>query len=156
MADPYRPPVAVAFPPTADEKALRLLAILHYVCAGLIAFFATFALLYVALGVHMMHSPQSWAPPPPAGSTAPPFTPDFGMFFVVLGSVAVTLGWTMGALTALAGRSITQRRRFALCAIIDGLLCMWVPIGTALGVFGLVMLTKPHVRAEFEAPNKPA
>jgi hypothetical protein len=155
MTDPYRPPIAVAFPPTADEKSLQLLAILHYVCGGLIALFASFFLVHVAIGVHIMHAPQSWAPHPAKGTGAPPFAPDFGVLFVVLGSVAVTLGWTMGALTALAGRSIAQRRRFVLCAIIDGLLCMWVPIGTALGVFGLVMLTKPHVRAQFEASSKP-
>jgi hypothetical protein len=153
MADPYRPQVAVAFPPTSDEKSLQVLAILHYVCAGLIVLFSSFFLIYVAIGVHMMHSPGEWAPAP-KGANAPAGAPDVAIFFVILGSVAVALGWTMAALTAVAGRSIAQRRRFVLCAIMDGLLCMWVPFGTALGVFGLILLTKPHVRAQFENANR--
>jgi hypothetical protein len=67
-----------------------------------------------------------------------------------MGSLALLLGWTMAALTAVAGRSLTRRRRYTFCLVIAGLLCLWMPFGTILGVFTLITLTKPPVRAQFE------
>jgi hypothetical protein len=45
---------------------------------------------------------------------------------------------------------LTRRRRYTFCLVIAGLLCLWMPFGTILGVFTLVTLTKPPVRAQFE------
>jgi hypothetical protein len=153
MADPYRPPVSVAFPATADEKALHLLSIFHYVVAGLVALFASIFIAHIVIGVHMMSSPDAWMPPSTPRGHAAPFPPGMAVIFVAMGSIAVLLGWTMAVMTALAGRFIARRRRHVFCLIVAGLLCLWMPFGTVLGVFTLITLTKPHVRAQFETPR---
>jgi len=150
--DPYRPPAPVYFPPTNDDKNMGLLVTLHYVVAALVAMFSCIFIIHIAIGVAMMTS-ASWAPVAgtPHGAGPPPA---FGLIFVVMGSLAVIFGWTLAAMTLVAGRSIAARKRHVFCLVIAGLLCLWMPFGTMLGVFAFVMLTKPHIRAQF--PGAPA
>jgi hypothetical protein len=140
----------VAFPATSDEKSIHLLSIFHYVVAGLVALFSSLFIVHIVIGLQMMSSPDAWIPPSPPRGHAAPFPPGMGGVFVAMGSIAVFLGWTMAVMTALAGRFIARRRRHLFCLIVDGLLCLWMPFGTVLGVFTLITLTKPHVRAQFE------
>ena len=39
-----------------------------------------------------------------------------------------------------------------VCMIVAGLSCMMMPFGTVLGVFTLLVLLKPQVKALFDAP----
>jgi hypothetical protein len=98
----------------------------------------------------MLVSPGGWPSNGPHGQQGAPVPTGVGVLFVAIGSFAVLLGWTMAALTAFAGRSLTRRRRYTFCLVIAGLLCLWMPFGTILGVFTLVTLTKAPVRAQFE------
>ena len=41
------------------------------------------------------------------------------------------------------------QRRYLLCMIVAGLACLFTPIGTILGVFTLVVLLRPQVKAAF-------
>jgi hypothetical protein len=149
MQEPYRPP-PVAFPATADEAALKNLSIFHYVVAGLMALFSCLFIMYIAIGVSMLLSHGTWPPPDPQAPHATPVPTGFAAAFVGLGSFGLLLGWTMALLTVIAGRSLTRRRRYTFCLVIAGLLCLWMPFGTILGVFTLVTLQKPPVRAQFE------
>ena len=153
MVEPYRPPVAIEFPPTTDDDHLRVLSIFHYVVGGFVLLFSCFFIFHIVMGVHMLTSPGMAWPPLPKGAppTMPGFPPAMGAMFLGMGCAGLLLGWTMGALTIAAGRSISRRRRHLFCLIVDGLLCMWVPFGTVLGVLTLIALTKPHVRMQFEA-----
>jgi hypothetical protein len=149
MVEPYRPLPPIQLPDTSAEKNLHLLTIFHYVVGVLVVLFSSLFIIHIVMGVLMLTHGGSWLMPPAQGSLPPP--PLFGAFFVAMGSVAVLFGWTMGALTIVAGRSIERRRRHLFCMIVAGLLCMWAPFGTVLGVFTLVILTKPHVRQQFWA-----
>jgi hypothetical protein len=149
MQDPYRPP-AVAFPATADETALKNLSIFHYVVAGLMALFSCMFIVHIVIGVNMLLSHGSWPAAGPQGPPSAPVPAGVAAVFVGLGSFAIILGWTMSVLTVIAGRSLTRRRRYTFCLVIAGLLCLWMPFGTILGVFTLVTLTKAPVRAQFE------
>ncbi len=142
MANPYRAH-DVEFPPTADETNLRLLSIFHYVVAGFIAFFSSLFIFYVVFGARLL-AETSGGDSTVAG------------FFIGTGSVAVLFGWTMAALTALAGRSLTKRRRHLFCIVVASISCLWMPFGTLLGVFTLVVLSKPHVKAMFQRPEAEA
>jgi hypothetical protein len=153
MAEPYRPAPDISFPETTSDKNLRVLAVFHYVVGVLVMLFSSLFIIHVVIGIGMMrsHGGPAWPMPAAPGPHAEAPPPWFGAIFVAMGAAAVVLGWTMGLLTFLAGYSIAQRRRHLFCLVIAGLLCMWVPFGTLLGVFTLVLLTKPHVRAQFEA-----
>lgn len=131
-------------PPTPDRTSehLRILSIFHYVFAG----FALLGLLFV-FGHHYlmtrMMSPGMWegqANPPPEGLLAL-----FVWVYALLGVFCV-----LGAvLNFLAARGLAQRRHWTLCAVVAGLNCLQMPLGTILGVFTLVVLTRDGVRAGF-------
>jgi hypothetical protein len=132
--------------PLPAHPELRLLAVGHYVLAGLSALFCLFPVLYMGLGlafVRMM----------PEGPRGPPAA--FGWIFVVVGLIGLLLGIAYVVLLLLAARALAAQRRWMLVMVSAGLCCANVPLGTVLGVFTLVTLQKPQVRALFGEPVAP-
>ena len=50
---------------------------------------------------------------------------------------------------AVAGRSLQQHRRHAFCFVIVCLSCLLAPLGTALGVCSILVLSRPRVKDLF-------
>jgi len=128
-----------------DEEHLRLLAIFHYVLGGLMAFFACFGLIYVVMGMFFLFAPAGVFGPNP-GQQPPPF---FGALFAMMGGMFLVLGWGLAALVIAAGRSLAQRKRYVLCLVAAAVECLWMPFGTVLGVFTIIVLMRPSVQALF-------
>lgn len=145
MESPSSPDAPNAVPPP-DLEYLRLLGIFHYVVAGITALFASFPLIHVFLGFMMITGRMG--PKHPNGDTEQLM----GWAFVGLGCLFVASGWALAVFMAVAGNSILKRRRHTLCVIVAGVSCLFMPFGTILGVFTLILLTKPHVKALFEPP----
>jgi hypothetical protein len=141
---------SMATAPITDdtERQLDLLAVFHYVLAGITGLFALFPVLHLAMGLWMVSGgfPEQAAKPGQA-----PMDPQmFGWIFVAIASVLIAFGMTLAALLAVAGRRLKQRRSHTFCLVVAGLTCMNMPLGTVLGVFTLVVLTRPGVREAFE------
>lgn len=132
-----------------DAEHLRLLSIFHYVLAGIIALFACIPLIYVALGMGMLLSPEAFAD---GGEPAPAF---MGWMFVVMGAVFVLGGWAMAFATFKAAQYLKRRQRHTFCLVVAGLMCLFMPLGTVLGVFTLVTLSRESVRALFQPAPQP-
>ncbi len=76
----------------------------------------------------------------------------FGWIFIrIAGGSMVTLGWTLAALVLAAGRMLARRRRYLFCLVVAGIECVFMPLGTVLGVFTIIVLVRPSVKAAFEA-----
>jgi hypothetical protein len=132
-----------------DEQQLQLLSVFHYVCAGIVALFACMPLIHLFFGLMMLFHPQSFG----GGKEQ---VPEFvGWMFVTAGSAAILIGWTMAAVLAWAGRCLNRRVHYTFCCIAAGVACMFMPFGTVLGVFSLIVLMRPSVKALFDAPAKP-
>ena len=58
-----------------------------------------------------------------------------GAFFVIIPSIWILLGLTFAALVAVAVRCLAARRRYTFCLVMGGVLCLFMPFGTVLGVF---------------------
>ena len=129
-----------------DREHLRLLVIGHYVYAGISALFSLFPLVYVGFGLLMALAPSAGA----AASGGGPPPQIFGLFFAAVGGAIFLLGETMAALTYLAGRSVKQRKSRVFVMVIGAINCLNMPLGTLLGVFTFVVLSRQTVRAEFE------
>ncbi len=133
-------PEQSAAAPAADQ--MRLLVIFHYIFAGLAVIGMVFLTGHYWL-MNSMMDPAQWAgdpTPPPEG-----FLDMFVWFYVVMGVMCV-LGLVLNLLVA---SSLRQRRRWMLCAVVSGLNCLQMPLGTLLGVFTLVLINRSDVRATF-------
>jgi hypothetical protein len=80
------------------------------------------------------------------GGGAPGDAVVFGVFEVILGLVVLAFLAKI-PLLAYSGICIRRRRHRMLSVVLACLACLNVPLGTMLGVFTLVMLTRPSVKA---------
>ena len=128
-----------------DEEHLRLLAIFHLVCAGMAALFACIPIFHLVFGLIIALKPEVFG----HGKDQPPAF--FGWFFVAIASVFILAGWTFAGLLAWAGRCLKQRKHYTYCFIVACVACMFIPLGTALGIFTIIVLSRPTVKALFMA-----
>ncbi|HBK46271.1 MAG TPA: hypothetical protein DDZ67_07525 [Xanthomonadaceae bacterium] len=137
-----------ALPASAEDlQQLKLLSIFHYVLAGITALFSLFPLIHLFMGIAIItgHMPMHNGQP-----DGPPMDPRlFGWFFVAFAAAFIACGLALAGFMAYAGRCIAQRRRHLLCLIVAGISCSFMPFGTVLGVFTLVVLLRPQVKALF-------
>jgi hypothetical protein len=77
----------------------------------------------------------------------------FRLTFFLIGGTIVLFGWTLAPVTAYAGRCIDRREKYTFCLIAAGLNCMHIPVGTILGVFTLIVLTRDSVRQLFKTKS---
>ena len=127
-----------------DERHLSLLSIFHYVVGGLAALIALFPVIHLVVGLMVILAPEAFE-----SEGGPPLPPLFGWFFVIIPSVFITAGWIFAGFVIAAGRSLARRKRYTFCLVMAGIECMFLPFGTVLGVFTIVVLTRPSVRAMF-------
>ena len=132
---------------TQDEEHLRLLSIFHYVVGGLAGLFALFPIIHLVIGLLFILAPEKMA-----GKGGPP--PAFiGWFFVIFALVFITLGWVFAAFVLTAGRYLGKRKHHLFCLVMAGIECIFVPFGTVLGVFTIIVLSRDSVKQIFAASN---
>ena len=128
-----------------DNEHLRLLAIFHYVVGGLAALFSFFPLLYTTVGAVFIFAARHGTAKP--GEDLPP---EFlGWIFAVLGSLLFLIGIAMAICILIAGRSLALRKRYSFALVMACIECLFVPFGTILGVFTIVVLSRESVRGLF-------
>src|SRR6266576_2537996 len=126
-----------------DEEHLRLLTMFHVVCAGMAALFACFPVIHLILGLAMLLRPQVFGP---AKDPPPHF---LGWFIVIFASGFILAGWTYAALLAWAGRCLARRKHYLFCLVMACVACLFMPFGTVLGVFTIIVLARPSVKSLF-------
>jgi hypothetical protein len=124
-----------------DDEHLKLLTVFHYIVAGLVALFGCFPIIHLALGVMMVYAALSGEP------EGPPMA--FGILFIVIPLFFILLAWAMAVFVFLCGRNLQARRSRLFCQVVAGFECLFVPFGTILGVFTLIVLSRPSVAAKF-------
>lgn len=78
----------------------------------------------------------------------PPFNP--GIVFIIIGGLGFVLAVIFGMLTLRAGRCIKAKKYPQFIFVIAVLQCFTGVIGILLGVFTIIELQKPEVKALFE------
>ena len=130
-----------------DTEQLNLLAIFHYVVAGLAAFCSFFPLAFTVLGVIFIFAARHGTAKP--GEELPP---EFlGWIFAVLGSVLFVIGIAMAICILIAGRCLSRRRCYSFALVMACVECLFIPFGTILGVFTIIVLLRESVKALFAA-----
>lgn len=133
-----------------DREHLHLLSIFHFIVAGLTALFSLLPLFHLLLGWTMIARGLDSA------GERDPFAPVIGWLFVFFASGAIALGLALAVCLAVAGRNLERRRGYTFCLVVAAISCLFVPFGTVLGVFTLIVLLRPSVKALFGVPAVPA
>ena len=129
-----------------DAELLRLLTIFHFVCAGMAALFACFPIIHLILGLVMVFHPGVFGP----GANQPPKF--LGWFLVLFAGAIIMAGWVFAGLVAWAGRCLGRRKHYQFCLVMACVACLFMPFGTVLGVFTIIVLVRPSVKALFGQP----
>lgn len=130
-----------------DEEHLRLLGIGYYIAGGLHIAFASIFIFHFVFLVVLSSNPDLF-PPGAQGKDAPPEA-FFHVFAWLLGFV-ILLGWSFGGLTVYAGRCVKRRSRRTFSLVMAALNTLAIPVGTIVGVCGLMVLSRPGVRRLYE------
>ncbi len=132
-------------PPTPgnpDREHLQILAVFHFVLGGFTALAACFPLIHLGIGLFMLLKPEAFDRSPPPAFLA--------WLFIILAGGLILAGWFLALLFVLGGISLARRRRLLFCQIVAALACLMIPWGTLLGVFTLVVLSRPSVKPLFQ------
>jgi hypothetical protein len=125
-----------------DQQHLRLLSIFHYILGGLtIVGCLMGGIMYVFMGTMFSRMPAGTKDAPPAG---------FGSIFVAVGVAFIVVGLIFGTLKIVAGVKLGKHESRIFCLVIAALECLNMPLGTALGVFTIIVLLRPSVISLFE------
>lgn len=126
---------------TQDVEHLRMLSIFHYVVAGLVALIACFPLIHFFFGVLLLSGGLAQQSDPGSGLV--------GGFLIVFAGLMILGGWAIAVCFFLAGRYLTERRNYWFCVVIAAIACIFMPVGTVLGVFTIIVLMRESVRQMF-------
>lgn len=128
-----------------DQEQLKLLSIFHYVVGGITAIFALFPVFHLVFGLIMIIAPSELE----NGASDP--ARFVGWIFVLLALAIIAVGWTVAGLIIASGRFLSRRKHYLYCMIIAGLECLFMPLGTVLGVFTIIVLMRESVKDSFAA-----
>jgi hypothetical protein len=132
-----------------DAEQLHLLSVFHYVLAGLCSLFSLFPLIYFGMGLAMMAGVGRQ----PGGEFGPLLA---GAFLAGMGGLFLIAAVGYALSLFLAARFLDQRRHYTFCLVVAAISCCFSPLGTVLGVFTLVVLFRPSVKALFASPEPAA
>jgi hypothetical protein len=125
-----------------DEKHLGMLRVFYFAFAAVVGVLGCLPIVHVVIGIQLIIDP-GLAP----GAAASPFNP--GWVFVGVGVLIILVVWSLAAMLALTGRFLGRRTNYMFCFVIAIIVCLNFPLGTALGVFTLVVLNRPGVKELF-------
>lgn len=124
----------------SQKDTLHMLSIFHYVIAGLIGLVACIPLIHLTIGLSL--TAGAIASSEPAMGMA-------GVMFTVIAGIIILIGWGLAAFIFLAGKNLDKQTKYQFCMVGAGVLCIFMPLGTILGVFTLVTLQDDSVKAMF-------
>ena len=143
-----------------DEEHLKGLVVGHYIMAGLSALGAVQVLIYGLLGRRLLqqlnqHIDASFGDLADATSMGDP-SMDAAAMLEGLDSAVIVLVVSLGLLSIVTtlgfwwvARLLGRRQRWALCYLTGWGELFFVPFGTILGVFTLIVLSRPSVKQRF-------
>jgi hypothetical protein len=129
--------------PNQDFDHLRLLSIFHYVVAGIMGLCSLIPLIHVAIGIAIISGKFDEF----ANGAGPPVL--FGWFFIIIPLIGIVCGIAMSVLVAIAGKQLGRHKGHTFCIVVAAIECMFMPIGTVLGVFTIIVLIRPSVKELF-------
>lgn len=138
-----------------DRQHLSVLSLLHYVHGGLLLLGSLFPMLFLGIGIFFLVAPPTPGPPnSPLGQDVSRTFAMVGGMYAAMGGIGVLYCWLLAAASIVAGRWLGRYRKWMACNILGGITCFHIPIGTVLGIFTILVLQRPTVKAMFQAVER--
>jgi hypothetical protein len=135
-------------PMNQDQEHLKLLSIFHYVVGSISALFAFFPICHLFIGIAIVVGTLS------GRSSSSGALLVFGLMFVVIPALVILIGLTYAISVLLTGRFIARRKHHTFCFVVACISTL-SPFGTVLGVFTIIVLLRPSVKALFGIGTMP-
>lgn len=149
----HQPPSPMEAPPPLaarrDREHLRLLAVFHFVFAGLSLLGIGFLALHYGLMHAFFANPDMWKQA--QGTPPPELFAAFKWFYLVFGAICLA-GFL---LNLLSGLGLRRQRSRLFSIVVAGLDCLQIPFGTVLGVFTIFVLMRPSVQGAYSDAKTP-
>jgi hypothetical protein len=107
--------------------------------------------MYASMGA-VMSAAFARMPTPGPKEMPPAF---IGWIFVIFAALFITIGWVFAAFVLTTGRFLANRRHYTFCLVMGGVQCIFMPFGTVLGVFTIIILMRESVKQLFKANEAP-
>ncbi len=133
-----------------DLQHLKLLSIFHYVVGGLSGLFACFPIIHLIIGIICVVAPGTME------SSGNPMPALFGWFFIIFAGCFILAGWALAICLIMTGKYLSQRKHYMFCLVMAGIECIFMPFGTVLGVFTIIVLIRPSVKTIFYSNPTPS
>jgi hypothetical protein len=124
-----------------DLEQVKVLSVFHYVGVGLAALGLLMVYGHYTLFTRMMSNPNLWK-----GAAAPPTPEMFAPMRWMYGFGAAIVAGT-GVLNFCAARWLRAKKNRLFTIGVAVVNCFWFPLGTALGVFTIIVLARESVQA---------
>jgi len=134
------------------KEHIRLLSIFHYVVGGMLWLFSLFPVIHLVIGIFLLtagFSGCSQNQDIPVDFNEDVSAKIIGGMFVAIASLIIVTGLTIAFFVIRAGRKLGRHESRTFCLVIAAILCAFLPFGTVLGVFTIIILSKPETRELF-------
>jgi hypothetical protein len=136
-----------------DRDQLRLLSTFHYIVAALAGCFACFPCIHLFIGIMMLTNPaffdgKGGQNPAPEGLST-----FLGLMFTIIPLIIIVAGWAFAICLVIAGNNLRRQTRYTFCLVVAAICCTFMPFGTVLGVFTIIVLSRASVKALFHAQS---
>ena len=137
-------------PNKKDIEHLRQLSIFHFVGAGL----SLAALVFLGLHFTIMNAVFS-NPDLFKGAQGGPPPAQFFAMLKIFYAVGATWFVISGLINLMSAVYLRKRRNRTFSMVVAGFNCLYMPLGTVLGVFTFIVLGRDSVAALYEANKQP-
>jgi hypothetical protein len=127
-----------------DDEHLQILSVFHYVVGGLAALASAIPGFYMLFGLLFLLAPGS------VEVEEARVAEIVGWAFILVPGVLVLAAWVFAGCVIAAGRCLARRTRYMFCLVMAGIECLFMPMGTILGIFSIIVLVREPVKAQFE------
>lgn len=129
-----------------DIRYLNLLGVFHFVVASIVGLLSCLPLINLFIGIPMLKDV------PYALKEGEFFSQTIlaPLMFILLPVGLAVVGWMFAIAIAINGYYIKSRQWLTYCLVIGGIETVFMPFGTVLGVFTIVLLTKTNIKNLFD------
>ena len=132
-----------------DHEHLRLLEVFHYISGGLTILFSSLFIFHLVFMSYFMMNPDLF---PSKAEVTGDFHPEqFLSFFLFIFGFLVILGIAFGIAQILSGRFMKKRKNRLFSVIVSIPNVLFIPYGTILAIFTLVVLDKKTIKQIYDS-----